>query len=206
MKAARVVVLTVALAAGGVAAMLAGRSEKPVEVKAPEAPQMASVDILVAKNDIAMGQTLAPGDMQWQAWPAATAAGNFIRKTDQPNAIEQFSGNIAPRTLRRRRADPRGQAGQRQGLRLHGRDPAQRHARRRDADLGGNRRRRLHPAQRPCRRDPVAARPRGRKARPASKCRSARPSCATSACWRSTRPSRRRTRRKSSSARPRRLN
>jgi pilus assembly protein CpaB len=94
MKAARVVVLTVALAAGGVAAMLAGRSEKP-EVKAPEGPQMASVDILVAKNDIAMGQTLAPGDIQWQPWPAGTAPGNFVRKTDQPNAIEQFSGNIA---------------------------------------------------------------------------------------------------------------
>jgi pilus assembly protein CpaB len=95
MKAARVVVLTVALAAGGVAAMLAGRSEKPAEVKAPEAPQMASTDILVAKNDIAMGQAVTPSDIQWQAWPAATAAGNFIRKTDNPNAIEQFSGNIA---------------------------------------------------------------------------------------------------------------
>ena len=94
MKAARVVVLTVALAAGGVAAMLAGRSEKP-EVKAPEAPKMASVDVLVAKNDIPMGQTLAPGDMQWEAWPVGTAPGNFIRKTDQPGAIEQFSGNIA---------------------------------------------------------------------------------------------------------------
>ncbi len=33
MKAARLVVLTVAIAAGGVAAMLAGRSEKPPEVK-----------------------------------------------------------------------------------------------------------------------------------------------------------------------------
>ncbi len=95
MKAARLVVLTVALAAGGVAAMLAGRSEKPPEVKTPEAPKMATVDVLVAKSDIAMGQTLSPGDMQWQAWPASTATGNFIRKTDQPNAIESFAGNIA---------------------------------------------------------------------------------------------------------------
>ena len=94
MKAARVVVLTVALAAGGVAAMLAGRSEKPSEVKAPEAPKLASVDILVAKSDIPMGQTLSPGDLQWQAWPATTAGGNFIRKNDQPGAIEKFSGNI----------------------------------------------------------------------------------------------------------------
>jgi pilus assembly protein CpaB len=95
MKAARVVVLTVALAAGGVAAMLAGRSQKPPEVKAPEAPKMASVDILVAKSDISMGQSLSPGDLQWQAWPVTTASGNFIRKNDRPNAIEQFNGNIA---------------------------------------------------------------------------------------------------------------
>ncbi len=75
--------------------MLAGRSQKPAEVKAPEAPKMASVDILVAKSDITMGQSLSPGDLQWQAWPATTASGNFIRKNDRPNAIEQFSGNIA---------------------------------------------------------------------------------------------------------------
>jgi pilus assembly protein CpaB len=95
MKAARFLVLTVALAAGGVAAMLAGHSQKPVEVKAPEAPKMASVDILVAKSDITMGQSISPGDLQWQVWPATTASGNFIRKNDRPNAIEQFSGNIA---------------------------------------------------------------------------------------------------------------
>jgi pilus assembly protein CpaB len=94
MKAARVVVLTVALAAGGVAALLAGRSEKTPEVKTA-APQMATVDILVAKNDIAMGQALSPGDIQWQPWPAGTAGGNFIRKTDQPSAIDTLAGNIA---------------------------------------------------------------------------------------------------------------
>jgi pilus assembly protein CpaB len=95
MKAARVVVLTVALAAGGVAALLAGRSEKPPEVKTPEAPKMATVDILIAKNDIGMGQALSPADLQWQAWPADATTGNFIRKSDRPNAMDQLAGNIA---------------------------------------------------------------------------------------------------------------
>jgi len=95
MKAARLVVLTVAIAAGGVAAMLAGRSEKPPEVKVVAAPKVATVDVLVAKADIAMGQTVAPGDVQWQEWPANAAAGNFIRKKDRPNAIELLSGSIA---------------------------------------------------------------------------------------------------------------
>jgi pilus assembly protein CpaB len=95
MKAARVVVLTVAIAAGGVAAMLAGRGDKTPEVKAPEAPKSATVDILVAKSDIPMGQTLSPRDMQWQAWPASTTGGKFIRKAEQPDAIESLAGNIA---------------------------------------------------------------------------------------------------------------
>ncbi|MFZ0095101.1 MAG: Flp pilus assembly protein CpaB, partial [Pseudolabrys sp.] len=93
MKAARVVVLTVAIAAGGVAAMLAGRSEKPPEIKV-EAPKFDTVDILVAKGDIPRGQTLSPSDVFWQAWPATTASGNFIRKTDRPKAVDNLNGMI----------------------------------------------------------------------------------------------------------------
>jgi pilus assembly protein CpaB len=93
MKAARVVVLTVAIAAGGVAALLAGRSEKPSEITA-EAPKLNGVDVLVAKSDISRGQTLTPADVSWEAWPSTTAGGNFIRKTDRPNALENLSGMI----------------------------------------------------------------------------------------------------------------
>lgn len=95
MKAARIVVLAVAIGAGGVAALLAGRSEKPPEVKPEPVAQLPTVDILVAKSDIPMGQRIAPGDVQWQAWPASTTGGNFIRKKDRPNAIENLSGHIA---------------------------------------------------------------------------------------------------------------
>ena len=95
MKAARLVVLTVAIAAGGVAALLAGRSEKPPATVPNVAAKSDSIDILVAKSDIPMGQRLSPGDVQWQAWPATTATGNFIRKSDRPAAIENLSGQIA---------------------------------------------------------------------------------------------------------------
>src|SRR5664279_2656130 len=95
MKAARLVVLTVAIAAGGVAAMLAGRSDKPPEVKTAPAPQIATVDILVAKADIGIGQVVSPDDMQWQEWPAAAATGNFIRRSDRSDAIEKLAGFIA---------------------------------------------------------------------------------------------------------------
>jgi len=94
MKAARLVVLSVAIAAGGVAALLAGRSEKPPEVKLEPVAKIETVDVLVARGDIPMGQALSPGDLQWQEWPAAAASGNFIRKNNNPQAMENLSGQI----------------------------------------------------------------------------------------------------------------
>ena len=95
MKAARIVVLTVAVAAGGVAAMLAGRSHKPPEAPAPVAAKPATIDVLVAKSNIGMGQTISAADVEWQPWPMEAATGNFIRKSDRPAAIENLSGQIA---------------------------------------------------------------------------------------------------------------
>jgi pilus assembly protein CpaB len=95
MKAARLVVLTVAIAAGGVAALLAGRSDKPPEVKPEPMAKTDSIDVLVARSDISMGTAVSPGDVQWQAWPASAATGNFIRKSDRPQAIENLAGQIA---------------------------------------------------------------------------------------------------------------
>ncbi|MDO9412949.1 MAG: Flp pilus assembly protein CpaB [Pseudolabrys sp.] len=95
MKAARIVVLAVALGAGGIAAMLAGRTEKPPEVQVVAPPPPETVDILVARADIPMGNTVSPGEIQWQAWPAGASTGNFIRKSDRPTAIEDLSGQIA---------------------------------------------------------------------------------------------------------------
>ncbi len=76
-------------------ALLAGGSDdKPAEPAAPVV-QLATVDILVAKSDINMGQAVSPQDIAWQAWPTAAASNNFIRKTEKPNAIEELSGSIA---------------------------------------------------------------------------------------------------------------
>ena len=94
MKAARIVVLTVALAAGGVAAILAGRSQKAPQPQAQQ-PKFETVDVLVAKGDIPMGQTVTPAELQWQAWPPSAANSSFITKTAQPKAIEQIAGSIA---------------------------------------------------------------------------------------------------------------
>jgi pilus assembly protein CpaB len=94
MYTARIVVLTIALGAGGVAAYLAsGTDNKP----APAEPvvQLQTVDVLVAKSDIGLGQKVAIEDVQWQTWPTATASSSFIRRNDRPDATTQIAGSIA---------------------------------------------------------------------------------------------------------------
>jgi pilus assembly protein CpaB len=93
MKAARLVVLGVALAAGGVAAILAsGHHEAPPPAAPP--PPLATVDVLVAKADLERGHVIADGEVDWQTLPVASANPNFIKKTDRPDAVHQFGGAI----------------------------------------------------------------------------------------------------------------
>ncbi len=73
MKAARLVVLGIAVAAGGLAALLAGRSgDKPAPAPEPVV-QFETVDVLVANTDLSAGTVLKPDEMRWQMWPAASA-------------------------------------------------------------------------------------------------------------------------------------
>jgi pilus assembly protein CpaB len=94
MKPARIIVLVIALVAGAIAALLAGRSEPPPPAPPPVA-QLETTDVLIAANDIGLGNKVAAGDLRWQTWPAAAAGANFIRKSDRPDAIEQLAGSIA---------------------------------------------------------------------------------------------------------------
>src|SRR5262245_17967742 len=94
MKPARIIVLVIALVAGAIAALLAGRSEPPPPAPAPVA-QLETTDVLVAASDIALGNRVSAGDLRWQVWPAAAASANFIRKSDRPDAINQLAGSIA---------------------------------------------------------------------------------------------------------------
>ena len=93
MNTARIVVLTIALLAGGVAAYLAsGLGDKPPPA---QAITLQTVDVLVAKSDIGLGQTVTAEALQWQTWPAATASNSFVRRNDRPDATTQIAGSIA---------------------------------------------------------------------------------------------------------------
>jgi len=94
MYTARIVVLIIALSAGGVAAYLVRGFDNKSSPTEPVV-QLQTVDVLVAKSDIGLGQLVAPENLQWQTWPAATASNSFIRRNERPDATTQIVGSIA---------------------------------------------------------------------------------------------------------------
>jgi pilus assembly protein CpaB len=100
MTPARIIVLVVAIAAGGIAAILAGRSDRPAVAPTEPVPQLETVDVLVANADIGPGHRLAEADLRWQVWPAAAAdSPSYIRKSDRPDAIKDVAGAITRSTF-----------------------------------------------------------------------------------------------------------
>ena len=95
MKSARIIVLGIALAAGGAAAWLASGSDNSKQVAVQPVAAPVTADVLVAKSDIGLGQTVKPEDLEWQTWPAAIASNSFIRRTDRPDAPTDMAGSIA---------------------------------------------------------------------------------------------------------------
>jgi len=93
MNPARIIVLVIAVVAGGIAALLAGRSDQQ-PATAPIA-SLETTDVLVAGADIALGNTVSAANLRWQTWPAAAAGSSFVRKSDRPDAVNQLGGSIA---------------------------------------------------------------------------------------------------------------
>ena len=93
MKAARLVVLGIALAAGGVAALLANgiRQQQPEPPKTVVV-QPETVQVLVAKADLGRAKVIGEQDIGWQTWPIDAANPTLIKKTERPDAMNQFVG------------------------------------------------------------------------------------------------------------------
>ena len=101
MKAARLLVLGVAVAAGGIAAYLAsgGKPEAPPPPQVAAPPPMETVEVLVSKIDLNRGDVIGEQDVGWQTWPAAAANKSFIKKADRPDAMKDFIGAIVRVTM-----------------------------------------------------------------------------------------------------------
>jgi pilus assembly protein CpaB len=88
-------VLGVAVVAGGLAALMAGRQAEVVAPPPEPVSKLDTTEVLVAKSDIGLGQSVSGSELQWQTWPVAAASPYFIRKAEKPNAIQDFTGSIA---------------------------------------------------------------------------------------------------------------
>ncbi|NTS30786.1 Flp pilus assembly protein CpaB [Phyllobacterium sp. BT25] len=93
MQRARLVILTVAVAAAGAAGYIATQMKPDVTVvqSAPQ-PQMKLQDILVATDNLGVGTELN-GQLRWQPWPVDALADGYIKRADRPNAVEELKGS-----------------------------------------------------------------------------------------------------------------
>jgi pilus assembly protein CpaB len=97
MKPSRIVLLLVAILAGGLAAFLATRnSSTPSQVvTAPEVVQEAKTQILVAIAPIGVGERLSQQSVTWQDWPEGAVRPEYISIVNEPTALEELSGTVA---------------------------------------------------------------------------------------------------------------
>src|SRR5690554_531878 len=97
MKPAQIVLLLVALLAGGLAAYLATRGEAPAptaptQVQVAEAPK---TQILVAKSPIGVAQRLTLDNVQWQDWPQSAVRDDYVTIAGMPDAPAELAGAVA---------------------------------------------------------------------------------------------------------------
>jgi pilus assembly protein CpaB len=96
MRPARIILLLVALIAGGLAAFFATRGNAP----AP-APQVAEIvqeprtQILVASAPIGMAERLGPGNVEWVDWPESALRDDYVTISAMPDAPTDLEGAVA---------------------------------------------------------------------------------------------------------------
>ncbi len=101
MRFSRVLLIAVALFAGGLAAWLAiGRQPDPVPVPAAvekpvTLPPAPTLEVLVAKASIPPGTRLSPDLLEWQKWPEETVRAEYVTSASTPQAIDEFAASVA---------------------------------------------------------------------------------------------------------------
>jgi pilus assembly protein CpaB len=97
MKPARIILLLVALVAGGLAAFLVTRGGNPTpqQVVQTELVQEAKTQILVAKNPIGVGERLSAASLEWQDWPEGAVRPEYVTISAMPDARVDMKGAVA---------------------------------------------------------------------------------------------------------------
>lgn len=97
MRASRIVLLVVAILAGGLAAYLATRGDAPAPqvVTQTEVIEEKKTQVLVAVAPIGVGQRLTEETVQWQDWPEFAVRPEYISIVTSPDALTEVSGAVA---------------------------------------------------------------------------------------------------------------
>lgn len=96
MKPARIILLLVALVAGGLAAFLVTRGgPSPEQIVTTEVVQEAKTQILVAKGPIGVGQRLTAASVEWQDWPEGAIRPEYVTISAMPEAPTQLTNAVA---------------------------------------------------------------------------------------------------------------
>ncbi len=101
MKKSRIIVLFLALAAAAGAFVVAnGSRPAPPEIAAaPPPPPAPTEDVLVASKDLPLGTLVGDGDLTWKSWPKDGAAPGMLRKSENPNIIDELKGSFVKSAL-----------------------------------------------------------------------------------------------------------
>lgn len=95
MRVSRLLLVLVALVAGGLAAWLAFRPGEPAP--SPEVQVVAETHskVLIAKTDIGLGERLSDQNLDWQDWPDGAVRPEYITATQYPDAIASMKDAVA---------------------------------------------------------------------------------------------------------------
>lgn len=96
MNKVRLGILGVAIVAGGAAAMMVGGSPPPAPQETKVVVEQTPMDgVLVASRNIDVGTRVQPGDLRWAEWPRDSIAGELIRRSSAPKALEELNEAVA---------------------------------------------------------------------------------------------------------------
>lgn len=100
----RLILVVLALAAGGGAAWIASQqtTSDPTDTPVATAPAPVAIEmtaVLVAARDLSRGEEFTPATLRWQQWPVDAVPSTFIEREAQPEAPTELAGQFAKRPI-----------------------------------------------------------------------------------------------------------
>lgn len=97
MSRARIILIMVAVIAGGLAALLVvrGNDPKTETISVTQIKQEAKAKVLVASRAIGVGERLSAQSLEWQDWPEGAVRPEYVTIALVPEAPQELTGAVA---------------------------------------------------------------------------------------------------------------